>query len=68
MGNKAILIGYSGHAYVVADILQKAGYQLGGYCDNEEKLNNPYAIPYIGKEKQNESQEILRRNNFFIAS
>jgi sugar O-acyltransferase (sialic acid O-acetyltransferase NeuD family) len=44
------IIGYSGHAYVVIDILLSAGRPVTAYCDNEEKEFNPYQLTYLGKE------------------
>ncbi len=47
---KIILIGYSGHSYVVADILSIMKLDANFYCDSEEKLNNPFQLTYLGKE------------------
>lgn len=44
------IIGYSGHAYVIVDILLSAGRLVTAYCDSEEKLKNPYHLNYLGKE------------------
>lgn len=44
------LIGYSGHAYVVIEALNKKKYILGGYFDIHELTKNPYKIPYLGNE------------------
>lgn len=60
-----ILIGYSGHALVAADILQLMGHTLLGYCDHEEKALNPLGIPYLGPEAQALAQ--LERNPYFIS-
>ena len=43
-----ILVGYSGHAFVAAGILQAAGKKITGYCDLEEKSFNPYQLKYFG--------------------
>lgn len=48
--NKVILIGYSGHAYVVCDILLLSDYIIVGYSDKEEKTVNPFELTYLGKE------------------
>ncbi len=48
--NKFVLIGYSGHAYVVCDILLKNKVNIIGYCDKAEKENNPYNLTYLGPE------------------
>lgn len=44
------IIGYSGHAYVIIDILLSAGRLVTAYCDQEEKAINPYHLDYLGKE------------------
>jgi sugar O-acyltransferase (sialic acid O-acetyltransferase NeuD family) len=62
-----ILIGYSGHAYVVNSILLSKGLRATGYCDNEEKTHNPYALPYHGSENSEQGREALSREPFFIA-
>ena len=43
------IVGYSGHAYVIIDILLNAGRLVTAYCDNEEKEFNPYHLTYLGK-------------------
>jgi sugar O-acyltransferase (sialic acid O-acetyltransferase NeuD family) len=44
------IVGYSGHAYVIIDILLSAGRLVTAYCDSEEKALNPYHLEYLGKE------------------
>ncbi|MEK7226557.1 MAG: hypothetical protein AAB221_12870, partial [Bacteroidota bacterium] len=44
------IVGYSGHGYVIIDILLSAGRLVTAYCDNEEKEFNPYHLTYLGKE------------------
>ncbi|MEI9946705.1 MAG: acetyltransferase [Chitinophagaceae bacterium] len=46
------IIGYSGHAYVIIDILLNAGRLVTAYCDQEEKESNPYHLTYLGKESE----------------
>ena len=46
------IVGYSGHAYVVVDILLNAGRLVTAYCDSEEKTLNPYHLTYLGKESE----------------
>ncbi|MFZ4543206.1 MAG: acetyltransferase [Saprospiraceae bacterium] len=65
--NKVILIGYSGHAFVVADIFQRAKFELVGYCDAIEKEHNPFKLPYFGNHKTEDAQEIIKNHRFFIA-
>ncbi|MET0463955.1 MAG: acetyltransferase [Chitinophagaceae bacterium] len=46
-----VIIGYSGHAYVVIDALHLSGKRVTAYCDQELKTNNPFDLKYLGKEK-----------------
>jgi len=48
---KQVIIGYSGHAYVVLDAAQKAGLQVVGYTEKEEKTQNPFELEYLGFEE-----------------
>lgn len=47
-----ILLGYSGHAFVVADTAMACGYTLAGYMEQEAKSLNPFNIPYCGSEQE----------------
>jgi sugar O-acyltransferase (sialic acid O-acetyltransferase NeuD family) len=47
---KIVFIGYSGHAYVCLDVARSNGFEIEGYCDAEEKKNNPYRLTYLGVE------------------
>ncbi len=62
-----ILIGYSGHSYVVNGIFEALGKKVVGYFDNEEKSLNPYQLKYLGKETSEEAFSVLKKNDFFIA-
>jgi sugar O-acyltransferase (sialic acid O-acetyltransferase NeuD family) len=48
---EAIIIGYSGHSFVVTEILQANQYMIKGYCEKSEKQFNPYGLQYLGDEK-----------------
>ena len=48
--NKSIIIGYSGHAYVVADSYTSKGMALNYYTNLIEVKNNPFNIAYLGCE------------------
>jgi sugar O-acyltransferase (sialic acid O-acetyltransferase NeuD family) len=61
------LIGYSGHAYVVADALLRAGGKLAGYFDREEKDKNPFGLAYLGPESAPEAKNILQSTDYFVA-
>ncbi len=52
MNKKVALIGYSGHAFVVADILLKKGRTIACYCETREKDLNPYDLKYLGNENE----------------
>lgn len=62
-----IVIGYSGHSFVVCGILLAAGKEPSGYCDQEEKVYNPFGLTYYGKESSAGALEQIKRNGFFIA-
>ncbi|MFD3394334.1 acetyltransferase [Aquirufa sp. OSTEICH-129V] len=46
-----ILVGYSGHGFVVAEASQDSGEKLLGYCDVAEKNFNPFNLDFLGNEK-----------------
>jgi len=50
MSKEVIIVGYSGHAFVVVDALKSSGYEPVGYCETEEKKLNPYPIKHLGFE------------------
>ncbi len=52
MDNSIILIGYSGHAFVVCDILYKNDIQIKGYCERHVKHNNPFNLEFLGEESK----------------
>lgn len=60
-----ILIGYSGHAFVVCGILQAAGKKVTGYCEKTQKDYNPFSLEYLGDEVA--AIESLVKHPFFIA-
>ena len=62
-----ILIGYSGHAYVINGILNSMGIKATGYCDKEEKKLNPLLLRYFGKELSDTGLKSLTESGFFIA-
>jgi sugar O-acyltransferase (sialic acid O-acetyltransferase NeuD family) len=62
-----IIIGYSGHGFVVYGIVTAAGKKVTGYCDNEEKQYNPFSLQYFGKESSDMALEAIKKNHFFIA-
>jgi sugar O-acyltransferase (sialic acid O-acetyltransferase NeuD family) len=61
------LLGYSGHAYVVADALLSIGARINGYFDLKISNKNPYELHYLGDENSiNEHQE-NSENTYFPA-
>ena len=42
MRQEGIIIGYSGHAYAMIEVLNTLGYHIVGYCEQETKQVNPY--------------------------
>ena len=48
--NKTVIIGYSGHAYVVAESFIANGNILNFYADSKEAANNPFNLAYLGFE------------------
>lgn len=45
-----VLIGYSGHGFVVADAAIDNGLSLAYYTDKTSVINNPFNLGYIGNE------------------
>jgi sugar O-acyltransferase (sialic acid O-acetyltransferase NeuD family) len=54
MNKKTILIGYSGHGYVMIDAALDLGLNIYGYADNSRQENNPYGLKYLGSENEEE--------------
>jgi acetyltransferase EpsM len=52
LDNKIILIGYSGHAMVVADAALDNGLNIIGYAEQKIIQNNPFNLKYLGYEKE----------------
>jgi sugar O-acyltransferase (sialic acid O-acetyltransferase NeuD family) len=46
-----ILIGYSGHAFVVLEAALENGLEIIGYSDKEIAVSDPYNLSYLGFEK-----------------
>lgn len=60
------LLGYSGHAFVVAETIELMGIQSIGYFDNSEASINPFKLQYLGSEKIVECLEVLRNPDVFF--
>lgn len=51
---EAILLGYSGHGYVVAEAAILSGIELIGYAESTELVQNPYGLVFLGDETKEE--------------
>lgn len=59
MSKKLIIIGASGHGKVIADIAIKNGYEIIGFLDDDDTIQNVLGFPVIGKvEKVPKYQEV----------
>ena len=54
LDRKVILVGYSGHAYVVAETALENGFDIIGYSDKEKSDADPYNLSYLGFEKKHD--------------
>jgi sugar O-acyltransferase (sialic acid O-acetyltransferase NeuD family) len=61
-----ILIGYSGHAYVIAGIFESMNKQVIAYCDQTEKNSNPFKLEYLGTETSTLALNQITENDYFI--
>jgi sugar O-acyltransferase (sialic acid O-acetyltransferase NeuD family) len=60
MTKKINIIGYSGHAYVCIETALLNDIIIVGYCDLNNKNENPYKLTYLGEEKNmNSEQEVF---------
>ena len=50
LDKKSVIIGYSGHAYVVAESYISKGNTVNYYTDLNEASNNPFNLTYLGFE------------------
>ena len=48
-----ILIGYSGHAYVIVDSLINSNKKILGYTNTKVLNSNPYNLKYLGLKGRN---------------
>lgn len=48
---KVVLIGYSGHSFVVLETALENDFKVIGYSDVKQSPNNPYELSYLGFEK-----------------
>lgn len=64
--NKNILIGYSGHSYVVIEAAKKRDMNIIGYADVQETNSNPYNLNYLGFEKKEDFSEWNKNYGFIL--
>lgn len=65
--DKVVLIGYSGHAFVICDIFRSIGVTPMGYFDNAAKILNPFSLKYMGSERTSKSMKLLKEIDYFVA-
>ena len=66
LDKKVILIGYSGHAYVVADIALENQCKIIGYTEKSMVQDNPFNLIYAGYEKETDFFENKEEVEFII--
>lgn len=62
-----IIIGFSGHSYVVIDCLKSQKHTISMYCDIEQKKEKDYKLKFIGHETSQKALEVIKNNNFFVS-
>ena len=67
MSRGVVLIGYSGHSYVVHDIFLSMNKKIIGYCEKIKKSHSPLKLKYIGDENSKEVISQLEELDYFIA-
>jgi sugar O-acyltransferase (sialic acid O-acetyltransferase NeuD family) len=66
VSDKFILVGYSGHGYVVADTAITTGMPLNYYCDPNINILNPFKLVYLGKEAESYFPGWTGNNQFLL--
>ena len=61
-----ILIGYSGHAFVVAEALELRGITLLGYADQKPSEINPFKLSFLGSELAEDFEYWNTENLFYL--
>ena len=65
--SKVALVGYSGHAYVVYETLNQAGYEIVGYFEKASIQKNPFNLKYLGYERDHKAISKVVDTAFFPA-
>lgn len=66
LDKKVILIGYSGHGFVVAETVLENGFSIKGYSDVAECSVNPFLLDYLGFEKDLDFIGWNEQNHFVL--
>lgn len=61
-----VIIGYSGHAFVVADAIIQSGNSLDYYTEKKKVSNNPYELEYLGYEAEDDFKGWDKGYNFIL--
>ncbi len=64
--NKIVIIGYSGHGYVVADVAIENNLNLVGYAEKSVLQQNPFNLNYLGNENENDFFKKNKDSKFLI--
>lgn len=67
MSKEVVIIGYSGHSYVVIEIFLTMGRKIMGYCEKDIKPADPYHLEYLGNEKDSKVRDMLKDYDLFVA-
>jgi sugar O-acyltransferase (sialic acid O-acetyltransferase NeuD family) len=65
--NNTIIVGYSGHSYVVIDALLLSQNNIIGYFEKEKQINNPFNLDYLGDENEFDLNSLPTTTHFFPA-
>jgi sugar O-acyltransferase (sialic acid O-acetyltransferase NeuD family) len=66
LDNKIILIGYSGHGFVVADTAIENQLKLVEYAENSIVQHNPFHLNYVGNENEKDFFEKNKEAKYLI--
>lgn len=67
MNKKVVIAGYSGHAYVVIEALIANQYNVIGYVDIAETVQNPFQLQFLGTEKNTATLRKLKKEGIAVA-
>lgn len=64
--SKCVILGYSGHSFVVIDAIHKAGLNVDAYSDKVNRTLNPYNLEYLGYEGDENFDEWSKGHEFIL--